>query len=100
MPVPRLLTENKALSIEIAYPRARHDHAFGLEQRALHPLAAAVSAEASAGGDDPVTGYTGRPAAFHDVADGPRRARRARRRRDVAVRRDAPGRNAADRGEH
>ena len=76
------------------------DDAFRHEQRSLQHLAAAVAAQPSAGGDHAVARDVGPAAAAHDVADGARRARPAGERRDLAVRRDAPRRNAPHHRQH
>src|SRR5262245_10622287 len=84
-------------AVELADAGSRHDDPFGDEQRSLQHLAAAVPAQAPAGRDDAVAGNVGPVAVAHDVSDGPRRARFAGQRRDVAVGPDAARRNAPDR---
>ena len=81
---------------------ARHGdiEAFGAEQLALDLEVAAVAAERAGGADDPVAGNTRIAAFAHGRPDRPRRARRPRQRRDIAVRRHAPRRNAPYRSQH
>src|SRR5262245_43618047 len=86
--------------VELAHAGARHDHALRDEQRSLEHLAAAVAAEPSPGGYHAVARHIGTAAALHDVADGARGARPAGERGDVAVSRDAPGRDPPHDGEH
>jgi len=81
-------------------PSAAHREALRHEQRGLERLAAAVAAETAAGGDDAVVGKLRDRRGAHDVADGARGAGTSRETRDVAVRRDVPGRNAAEDAKH
>jgi hypothetical protein len=77
-----------------------HLDSFAPKQFAFELQVAAVAAERAAGADHPVA-WGARVAAFtHDVADGPVGARATGERGDVAVGGDAPGRDAADGGEH
>jgi hypothetical protein len=91
-----LLTITVTFAIEFADPSARHDDPIGDQERTLQRLAAAISAQPSAGRDHAMAGDARRAAALHDVADGTRGARNARRGGDVAVGGDAAGRNPAD----
>src|SRR5205085_12119679 len=63
----RLLTENKALSIEIPDPPAADWKALRSQQGLLELLAAPVPPKAASGGNNPVARHAVGPAAFHDV---------------------------------
>jgi hypothetical protein len=100
VPYGRPLGCSPAAAPEIAYPCPSHRKTFRLEQRPLQRCIAAISAETSRRRDDAVARHIAGPAGAHDVADGPRRTRPSRRRRDVAVRGHTARRNAPHGGEH
>src|SRR5262245_36141028 len=87
-------------SLEFGYAPAVEAEALLSQHRPLGDFLAAITAEASAGGDHPVTGDVRRRAGAHDVADGARRARPPGQRRHVTVGGDAAARNAAHGGQH
>jgi hypothetical protein len=87
-------------SVEVANPRSRDGDTLGCEKGALEELAAAVAAKAPAGRDHAVARHVASAAVAHDVPHCARGTRTSGELGDVAVRRDAPGRNAPDSGQH
>ena len=73
-------------------------HAFCAQQFAFDLQISAVSTQRPASGNHAMTWNRGVGTVAHDVADGARGARFARKRGDIAVRGDAAGRNTSHDG--
>ena len=91
---------NKAFSIEIPDPAARHGDPLGNQEGPFQRLAATVSAQLPACRDDPVAGDAGHAAALHDVSNRARGPGHTRRGRHITVGRHAARWNAPDRSQH
>src|SRR3954449_4611032 len=83
-----------------ADPPADNNNPFSPEERSFHALVPAVTTQEAPGGHHAMAGDSADAATLHDVSDGARRARLARRLRDIPVRSDLSGRDAPDRGEN
>src|SRR3954453_14794071 len=79
---------------------ADNNNPFSPEERSFHALVPAVTTQEAPGGHHAMAGDSADAATLHDVSDGARRARLARRLRDIPVRSDPSGRDAPDRGEN
>jgi hypothetical protein len=75
-------------------------HSFGTQQLPFDLQVPAVASQRSARSDHAVVRNAWFPGGPHDVADGARRPRLACKRRDIAVGRYTPRRDAPDRRQH